>query len=258
MTGTPRVVGALGRRALRQTLRRPQLFAPILIFPSLLLAVNTGGAGRAVDIPGFPVVHGFLDFELAGAMLQSSLLVGVSAGIALAIDVEMGFIDRLISAPVARSVVVSGRLAATAVLGVFVGLWFLAAGLIFGAHIKGGVLGVVVVLGLLALAAMAFGGLGAALALKSGRASVVQSVFPLVFVVLFMSSAFFPRQLMEEPASTIAKWNPLTLIAEGLRGPIIHDVTLSSLGKGLGGIAIVAALSAVLSALALRSRLRAA
>jgi ABC-2 type transport system permease protein len=258
VTGTPRVIAALGRRALKQTMRRPQLLAPIVIFPSLLLAVNTGGAGRAVDIPGFPDVHGFLDFELAGAMLQSSLLVGVSAGIALAIDVEMGFIDRLISAPVARSVVVSGRLVATGVLGMFVGVWFLSAGLIFGAHIKGGVLGVLIVLGLLALAAMSFGGLGAALALKSGRASVVQSVFPLVFVVLFMSSAFFPRQLMEEPASTIAKWNPLTLIAEGLRGPIIHDVTLASLGKGLAGVAIVASLSAVLSALALRSRLRAA
>ena len=258
MTTNLRVVGALGRRALKQTLRRPQLLAPILIFPSLLLAVNTGGAGRAVDIPGFPDVHGFLDFELAGAMLQSSLLVGVSAGIALAIDVEMGFIDRLISAPVGRSVVVSGRLVATAVLGVGVGLWFLTAGLVFGAHIKGGALGVLVVLGMLALAAMSFGGLGAALALKSGKASVVQSVFPLVFVVLFMSSAFFPRQLMEEPASTIARYNPLTLIAEGLRGPIIGDVTLASIGKGLGGIAIIGSLAAVLSALALRSRLRAA
>ena len=258
MTSTVRVVGALGRRALKQTLRRPQLLAPILIFPSLLLAVNTGGAGRAVDIPGFPEVHGFLDFELAGAMLQSALLVGVSAGIALALDVELGFIDRVISAPVARSVVVSGRLVAAGVLGVVVGLWFLVAGLVFGAHIKGGVFGALVVLAMLSLAAMAFGGLGAALALKSGRASVVQSIFPLVFVVLFMSSAFFPRQLMEEPASTIAAWNPLTLIAEGLRGPIIHEVTLESIGQGLGGIAIVAALSAVLSALALRSRLRAA
>ena len=184
--------------------------------------------------------------------------MGVSAGIALAIDVEMGFIDRLISAPVARAVVISGRLVATAVLGMFIGVWFLTAGLVFGAHIEGGVLGVVIVLALLALAAMAFGGLGAALALKSGRASVVQSIFPLVFVVLFMSSAFFPRQLMEEPASTIAKWNPLTLIAEGLRGPIIGDVTLDAIGKGLAGIAIVGVLSALLSALALRSRLRAA
>ena len=36
---------ALGMRSIRQTFRRPQLVAPILIFPTLLLAIQTGGAG---------------------------------------------------------------------------------------------------------------------------------------------------------------------------------------------------------------------
>ena len=100
-----RVVAALGRRSVRQAFRRPQFLAPIIIFPSLFLAVNTGGAGRAVDLPQFPPVHGFLDFQLAGAMLQSTMLAGVSAAIALALDIEIGFIDRLVAAPIARVVV---------------------------------------------------------------------------------------------------------------------------------------------------------
>ena len=66
-----RVIVALGRRSVRQTFRRPQLFAPILVFPTLLLAIQTGGAGSAVDLEGFPQVNGFLDFMLAGAMVQS-------------------------------------------------------------------------------------------------------------------------------------------------------------------------------------------
>ena len=49
---------------------------------------------------------------------------------------------------------------------------------------------------LVALNALAWGTVGAALALKSGRASVAQGVFPLVFVILFLSSAFFPRGLL--------------------------------------------------------------
>ena len=61
-----RVVAALGRRSVMQAFRRPQFLAPIIVFPSLFLAVNTGGAGRAVDLPSFPPVHGFLDFQLAG------------------------------------------------------------------------------------------------------------------------------------------------------------------------------------------------
>ena len=95
-----RVVVALGRRSVKQAFRRPQFLAPILVFPSLFLAINVGGAGRAIDLPAFPEVHGFLDFQLAGAMLQSTMLAGVSGAIALAMDIEMGFIDRLFAAPI--------------------------------------------------------------------------------------------------------------------------------------------------------------
>jgi ABC-2 type transport system permease protein len=253
-----RVMGMLARRGIAQTFRRPQLLAPIVVFPSLFLAANTGGAGHATQLSGFPKVHGFLDFELPAAMLQSTLIAGVGAGIAIAIDIETGFLDRLLAAPVRRSSFVLGRLASAGVLGVFAGVWFLAIGLIAGAHIQGGVLGALLVLALCGLAAMAFGGLGAALALKSGKASVVQGTFPLVFVVLFLSSAFFPRQLMREPAGTIAGWNPLSLIAGGVRHPIIDGLSLRAAGTGLAGIAIVAAIAWALSAWALRSRLRAA
>ena len=106
-------MAALGRRSVMQAFRRPQFLAPIIVFPSLFLAVNTGGAGRAVDLPQFPQVHGFLDFQLAGAMLQSTMLAGVSGAIALAMDIEIGFIDRLVAAPIARSSFVLGRLVAT-------------------------------------------------------------------------------------------------------------------------------------------------
>jgi ABC-2 type transport system permease protein len=252
-----RVVRALARRALKQTFRRPQFIAPIVVFPSLFLAANTGGAGRATQLEGFPKVHGFLDFQLPAAMLQSTLLVGVSAGIAIALDIEVGFIDRLMTAPIRRGAFVLGRLAAASVLGVCSGLWFLTVGLICGAHIEGGVAGAFIVLALLALAATAFGGLGAALAIRAGRASVVQGIFPIVFVILFLSSAFFPRALMKEPARTIAGWNPLSLIANGVRHPIIDGVSLHSIGTGLAGIAIVAAIGWGLTALALRSRVRA-
>ena len=118
-----RVIGALGARAVKQTFRRPQLMAPIIIFPSLLLAIFVGGAGRGVDLSGFPHVNGFLDFALAGAMIQSTLLAGNSGGIALAVDIEMGFTDRLLAAPIPRYAIVLGRLAGTAALGAISAIW---------------------------------------------------------------------------------------------------------------------------------------
>jgi ABC-2 type transport system permease protein len=254
--GDLRATGALARRSLAQTFRYPRYLAPLVVFPSLFLAVNVGGAGRSTDLPGFPDVNGFLDFELAAAMLQATMLTGVSSGMALGIDIERGFIDRLIAAPIGRAVVVTGRLAANAVLGVFIGCWFLTIGLIFGARIEGGALGVVQVMVLLSLGALVFGGLGASLALRAGNAGLVQGTFPLVFVVLFLSTAFFPRDLMQEPASTIAAWNPLSLIANGLREPIIDGASIGSLAEGLAGVAIVGVISTALATLALRHRLR--
>ena len=251
-----RVIWALGARSVKQTLRRPQLLAPIIVFPSLLLAIQTGGAGRAVDLPGFPQVHGFLDFMLAGAMIQSTLLAANSGGIALAVDIEMGFTDRLLAAPIARFSMVLGRLAGTAVLGALSAVWFIAIGLIFGARIEEGVGGALLMVLFVTLSAVAFGGLGAAIALRTGRASVVQGLFPLVFVILFLSSAFFPDDLMLEPARTVARYNPISFIVEGIRDPVITSLSTRKLVEAIGSIALIGALSIWLSSIALRRRLR--
>jgi ABC-2 type transport system permease protein len=251
-----RVARSLSKRALLQALRRPQFIAPLVIFPSLMLASNTGGAGRATELPGFPHVNSFLDFELAGAMLQSAMLAGVSGGIALALDFEMGFIDRLFAAPISRYTIIAGRLAATLAMGLGVGIWFVAGGLLFGAQIEGGVLGALVILALVCLAAGAFATLASALAIGAGKASVVQGIFPIVFVILFLSTAFFPLKLLLQPAHGIAQLNPLSLIADGLRGPIIGSVQIADIAKALAGIGIIAVVGLALSTWALRRRER--
>jgi ABC-2 type transport system permease protein len=250
-----RVIAALGRRSVRQTFRRTQLMAPIIVFPTLLLALQTGGAGSAVNLPDFPEVNGFLDFMLAGAMIQSTLLAANSGGIALAVDIEMGFTDRLLAAPISRFAIVLGRLAGTAALGAFSALWFIVLGLIFGARIEEGILGAILMILFVVLSAVAFGGIGAAIALRTGKASVVQGLFPLVFVILFLSSAFFPDNLMQEPAATVAEYNPLSFVVEGIRDPVISTLSNEAFWKALGSIALVACISLGLSMRALRHRL---
>jgi ABC-2 type transport system permease protein len=250
-----RVIAALGRRSVRQTFRRTQLMAPIIVFPTLLLAIQTGGAGRAVDLPQFPEVNGFLDFMLAGAMIQSTLLAGNSGGIALAVDIEMGFTDRLLAAPISRFAIVLGRLAGTAALGAVAAIWFIVIGLIFGATISEGVLGAVAIVALVSLTAVAFGGIGAAIALRTCSASVVQGLFPLVFVILFLSSAFFPANLMLEPAASVAEYNPLSFIVEGVRELVVSTLTAEAFWKAAASLAGIGLLSLGLSNLALRRRL---
>jgi ABC-2 type transport system permease protein len=256
LVANARVVAALGNRSVKQTLRRPQLSAPLIIFPTALLAIQTAGAGRAVDLPGFPAVPNFLSFMLAGAIVQSVMMTGNSGAIAFAIDMEMRFTDRLYAAPIMRSSVILGRLTATAVLGGLIAIYFVVLGLIFGATIHEGVPAVIWIVLLTAASALAFGSIGAAIALRSNSASVVQGIFPLVFVILFLSDAFFPANLMLEPASWVAQYNPLSFVVNGIREPIIEGWSATTQLKAIASVLGVGALGFAMSAAAMRGRLR--
>jgi ABC-2 type transport system permease protein len=254
--GLATTVLALGRRALRNSLRRPQFLAPLVVFPSLMLAVNVGGLSRTTSLPGFPHVHGFLDFQLAAALVQSLMLGGVSAGIATALEIEGGFFDRLVAAPIPRVAIVLGRLAATGALAAGQVAYFLALGLVFGAQIQAGVPGVMLVLAIGVVSGVGFGAIGVMLALRARNASTVQGIFPIVFVVLFVSDAFFPDRLLSSPADAVAAYNPLSYVADGIRNPIIASISASKAVEGLIAAAGIAVVAMALSVWALRGRLR--
>jgi len=251
-----RAVMALARRALVNSLRRPQFLAPLVIFPTLFLAINVGGLGATRTLQGFPRVDGFLDYQLAAAITQGLLLCGVSAGIAMALDIEGGFFDRLVASPVPRVALVLGRVLAAGVIAAFQVVYFVVLGYAFGATIQGGVLGLLCVLLIGTVAGTGFGALGVLIALRSRSASTVQGIFPLVFVVLFLSSAFFPLDLLSSPTDVVAQYNPLSFIAEGMRQPIAFSNALGPMLKGLLAAAAVAAAGIALSILALHGRLR--
>ena len=247
---------ALAKRALRNSLRRPQFLAPLLIFPSMFLAVNVGGLQSTTELPGFEEVRGFLDFQLAAAITQSTLLGGVTAGIATALEIEGGFFDRLATAPIPRAAIVVGRLLSTAVLAVFQVLWFLIIGLLFGAEIAGGIPGALLVILIGVIAALGFGAIGMTLAFRARNASTVQGIFPIVFVILFLSSAFFPRELLQAPADWLADINPLSYIAEGMRDPIITGISAGPVFAGLAAAAGLAVVFGALAVVTMRGRLR--
>jgi ABC-2 type transport system permease protein len=250
------VVVALARRGLRNALRRPQFLAPLVIFPSLFLAINVGGLHRTTDLPGFPDVRSFLDFQLAAALTQSLLLGGVSQGIATALEIEGGFFDRLVAAPIPRVAIVLGRIFAGSGIALLQVVYFLLVGLIFGVHFEGGIAGILVIALIGVIAGTGFAALGVVLALRARNASTVQGIFPLVFVVLFVSSAFFPKNLLEPPADWLARYNPLSYIADGMREPIISGVSAAPVLEGLACSAALAVIATGLAVAALRGRLR--
>ena len=257
MSLTLRQTAALTRRAVVGTLRTPQALFPSLFFPLVLMAIFTASFGRAPGtIPGFPPVRGFLDFALAGAILQGILIGGTSAGSAFALDIEGGFFDRLVASPVARTAILAGRLGGGVALAMAQTLLFITVGVAFGARVEGGVAGLVVLLVLAALLAVAVSGLGIVLALRTGSAEAVQGTFPLFFALLFFSSAFFPRQTMHGWFKAVADANPISYLVEAMREQVVSGVDVRTTLTGLAVVVVLAAAAVAGSYAAFRSRLR--
>jgi ABC-2 type transport system permease protein len=246
-------IGLLGRRAAAQALRRPPLVAPIVILPTVILVAFSGGGASALALPSFPDVPSFFDFELPGVLTLSASLAGMSGAIAMGVDMEGSFVDRVLAAPVWRGSFVIGRLLGIALLGVVGGVWFIAVGLVFGHWPPDGVVGPLAMIGLAAVTGACMGSLIGSVAIGSRQASVVQGVFPLVLFALLLSSAFFPQELLLEPAKSIASVNPLTVVADAMRDAWVDHLSLGTFAGAVAVMAAVAAVGAVLSGRALEA-----
>jgi ABC-2 type transport system permease protein len=247
-------VAVLGRRALFRILRQPAALVFPFVFPMMLFAVNASGLQAATRIPGFPTSD-YHDFALAVPFMQGALFIAVNAGTDLARDIETGFLNRLRLTPMRAPALLAGQLGGVMVIGVLQAIAYISVGLLIGVGFKSGPAGVLVLLALSTLISFAFAGFGAFLALRFGSGEAVQGFFPLMFVLLFLSSSSLPRNLIETSwFQTIANWNPVSYLIEGIRSLIITgwDAQALALGFGIAGALTVATLAAASAALRTR------
>ena len=249
---------AMSKRSMLALWRQPALVVPSLIFPLFFAALGTASFSRATSLPGFPEVDSYLDFALAGAIVQGILFGSTTGATALATDIENGFFDRLLASPSTRTGIIVGRMAGGMAYGAFQTVFFVLVLLPFGLSVKGGVGGV---LGLVAggvVLALAVGALMASMALLTGSSEAVQGAFPLLFIAMFFSSAFFPRDTMSGIYRTFANLNPVSFLVEGMRDLVIEGVSASALARAILVPAALAVATVMLALLALKRRLGAA
>jgi ABC-2 type transport system permease protein len=254
-SATATQVGQLARRSVLRTLRQPAQVVPALIFPLFLLAVNSGGLADATKLPGFPA-DSYLSFALAIPFMQGALFSVLNAGTDLARDVETGFLNRLALTPLRGTALLTGLLAGVAVLGVLQAATYLTVGLIAGADLAAGAGGVFVIFALSILFTVGFGALGLFVALRTGSGEAVQGMFPVFFVFLFLSSMALPRNLIQTDwFRTVATYNPVSYLIEGIRSLLVTGWDAEALALGFGIALAIAVAGMTLATLALRTRL---
>ncbi len=254
-TGTLSQVGYLARRSITRTIRQPMLIIPSLVFPLFLLAVNSSGLDAATALPGFPT-DSYLTFALGLTFMQGALFATMGAGQSIAGDIQHGFFNRLQLTPLRGPALVAGQLAGVTVQGLIQGLGYLAIALAFGAHLEAGPAGALVLFALSAAVGVAFGSIGLAIGIRTGNGEAVQGVFPLLFVLLFLSSGALPRDLIANDwFQTIATINPVSYLIEGFRSLFVDGWDGEALALAFGVSAVILVLGIWATTAALKTRM---
>jgi ABC-2 type transport system permease protein len=254
-SGLSTQVGQLARRSVLRTMRQPAQIVPALVFPLFLLAVNSGGLKEATNLPGFPT-DSYLTFALAVPFMQGALFSVMNTGTDLARDIETGFLNRLALTPLHGAALLSGLLAGAVVLGVVQAATYLIVGLTAGAELAAGFPGALVIVALSVSVTVAFGSVGLFAALRTGSGEAVQSLFPVFFVFLFLSSMALPLNLLETDwFHAVASANPVSYLLAAFRSLLIEGWDPGALALGFGIAAAILAIGMFAASAALRTRL---
>jgi ABC-2 type transport system permease protein len=225
-------VWLIARRSLVRTARQPGTWIPPILFPLMLLAVNSNGLRAATHLPGFPT-HSFLAFFLPFSFMQGALFASGIAGVDLARDIDTGFLNRLALTPIRGGALLLGQIGGALGIGTVQALIYLGVGLAAGVHIDSGPGGALLILLLAILIATGFGTLGLWLALRTGSGEGVQSMFPLLFFTILISSMNLPRNLIEVGwFRDLATVNPVSYMIEALRSLVIEGWNAQALALG--------------------------
>jgi len=245
----------LARRSVVRTMRQPaNIIAPV-VFPLMLLAVNSGGLRAETHLPGFPTPS-ITAFILAVPFIQGALFATMNTGTDLARDIQTGFLSRLSLTPMRGVALLVGQLGGTITLGLFQAVVYVAVGLIIGVRFASGPAGLAVLLVFYVLVVLAFGALGLFAALRTGSGEAVQGLFPAFFVFLFLSSMAIPRNLMSVTwFRDFATANPVSYLIEGVRSLIITGWDGQALALGFGFALLLSTLTLSFASAAMKNRL---
>jgi ABC-2 type transport system permease protein len=214
------------RRALLRFMRTPQLIVLGTIQMSLFMLIYRYMFGGAIHTGRIP----YVDYLIPGFVTTGVLFTGIGTAVAMAEDLEQGFIDRFRSLPIPRSSVLAGRaIADTAILAWSLGFTVLI-GFAVGFRLHGTVLEGLAAFGLVVAFGYAFEWLFVTLGMFAGNAQAAQGAGMVVFPFAFISSAYVPVSSMPDWLRLFAEHQPLTYMVDAVRALTLGSSAAELLG----------------------------
>ena len=225
--------------------RLPQLLVFATIQPVLFVLMFRYVFGGAITIPGVSYVN----YLMPGIFAQTVAFGALTTGIGLAEDLAKGLIDRFRALPMARSAVLAGRTLADLVRNVGVVALMVAVGYLVGFRVQTSLWSLLAAVLVLLLFGFAMSWVFALVGLSVPNAEGAQAAsFPILFPLVFASSAFVPTSTMPGPLRAFAEHQPVTAVVDAVRALVLGGPTSSAVLTSLAwsvGILLVAAPLAV-------------
>lgn len=251
MSGGLRTVGALTRRALNEILRVPTGAVPGVLAPTIFMLGLTAVFSKAASLPGF-TTSDFQSFILPVGLLQGAGFTGAATGVNLARDIEGGWFDRLLVAPVSRPTLLTGIVLSASLRALLPGTFLLIVGFSFGVHwpgIDGLLIAYALIMGM--AAAMACFAISVALKFRTQQAAPLMQMGN--FIATLFTTSYAPYALLAGWLQTISDINPVTNVLAGVRQGFVTTVTWADTWPAFVSLAVMIV---VLGAIALRGMTR--
>src|SRR5881392_1845683 len=187
-------IAALARRAANELLRVPGAAIPGVLAPTIFYLGVISVFGHLTLLPGF-TTESYPSFLIPVSLLQGAGFTGAATGVNLARDIEQGWFDRLLAAPVPRWALLAGMVSSAALRSLIPATELLVVGFAIGVHWPGIgalVLALALVMGMALVAAL----WGAMLALRFRTQSAAPLMQAGMLVLILTTTAYAPLALL--------------------------------------------------------------
>lgn len=206
------------RHILRNTDQLLGTFFQPIMFLVLFSAVFGGAIEPFLKQLGLPASVGYLDFLMAGIIIQTLAFGSTTTSIAVSNDLQKGIVDRFRSLPMSNIAVLNGHVISDIFRNGISTIVMIITGLVLGFRSDASILDWLGITAILLLFTLAFSWLSAIMGVLAKSVEAVQWLsFIIVFPLTFASSAFTPTAGMNPILKAFAENQPITHIIEATR-----------------------------------------
>jgi ABC-2 type transport system permease protein len=233
---------SLFTRYLTKLVRNPTLLATNLGTPILFLVLFSQLLGKLGEFTG--TSGNYLAYLTPGVVILNAMTGATLGGVAIANDLNSGFLSKMLLTQVTRSSILLGRLLTDVTVVIAQSIITIIIAVLMGVKISSGAPGALLILVTVAFFELALSGIFLFVGMRSRKTETISAIGSAVFFpIIFISSAMFPVSFFPSWAQTISKYNPVSYAADVTRQLVQGGLAWSTVASAYSVIGFIAIVS---------------